>query len=238
MHIGYILSPLIIFALLFFLLRKRSDKTKYIVGLVIGILSILILIVRNVDIFIRSGWGVEVIPLQVCHIGSLIVGLALIFKRKWLLLVSFCFNLTPALLAMVFADSLANYDTLLKIRPQTYVWGHIFIVVGALYGLCLYKNEFTKKDLVKSFFFILPCLIVAIICNSAFRAWLGWEPNYFYLFNHKGTPLKFLYTATPSSKFGWFEINWLYTLTLIAVFIGVYLLLYLLAKLIAKKLAK
>ena len=65
---------------------------KYIIGIIIGITSILIIIVRNIDIYVRSGWGVEVIPLQVCHIGSIIVGLALILKKKWLILVSFSFE--------------------------------------------------------------------------------------------------------------------------------------------------
>lgn len=234
-HILYILSPFILFALVFLFTRKASDKVKYIVGVIIGSISLFIIILRNIDIFVRSGWGVEVIPLQVCHIGSIIVGLALILKKKWLLLVSFCFNMIPAILAMVFADSLANYDTLLKIRPQTYVWGHIFIVLGALYGIIIYKNKFTKKDLLKSLIFVGACLFVAILCNNTFRLWFNWEPNYFYLFNYKGTPLKFLYTIIPTSTYGWFQINWIYTLTLIAVFIVVYLALYFLAKLITKK---
>ncbi len=67
--------------------------------------------------------------------------------------------------------------------------------------------------------------------------WFGWQPNYFYLFNYKGTPLKFLYNVVKPSVYGWFEINWFYTLTLIAFFIGVYVLLYFLAKVI-KKLVK
>lgn len=234
-HILYILSPFILFAFVFLLTRKASDKVKYIVGVIIGSISLFIIILRNIDIFVRSGWGVEVIPLQVCHIGSIIVGLALILKKKWLLLVSFCFNMIPAILAMVFADSLANYDTLLKIRPQTYVWGHIFIVLGALYGIIVYKNKFTKKDLLKSLIFVVACLFVAILCNNTFRLWFNWEPNYFYLFNYKGTPLKFLYTIIPTSTYGWFQINWIYTLTLITVFIVVYLALYFIAKLITKK---
>ena len=40
----------------------------------------------NVDIYIRSGMSEEIIPLQVCHIGSVIAGLALIFKKKWLII--------------------------------------------------------------------------------------------------------------------------------------------------------
>ena len=234
MHFIYILSPFIIFSLIYFSIRKCSDKTKYIVGIIIGSLSIFSIALRNIDIFIRSGWNAEVIPLQVCHIGSIIVGLALILKKKWLLLVSFCFNIIPAILAMIFADSLANYDTILKIRAQSYIWGHILIVVGALYGIIIYNNNFNKKDLLRSLIFVASCLIVAIFCNSAFRLWFDWNPNYFYLFDYSGTPLKFLYNALPTSEYGWFKINWLYTLSIIAVFIVAYLLLYFATKLISK----
>ncbi|MBQ4509240.1 MAG: YwaF family protein [Clostridia bacterium] len=201
-------------------------------------MSVSILIIRNIDIFVRSGWGVEVIPLQVCHIGSLITGFALIFKKKWLILTSFCFNMIPAILAMVFANSLANYDTLLSIRPQAYVWGHIFIVVCALYGIFMFCLRFEKKDLLFSIGFIGSLSFVAIICNSLFRVLFDWEPNYFYLFNYKGTPLKFLYNALPTSVYGWFEINWFYTLVLLAVFVGVFIGLYFVAKLINDKLFK
>ncbi|MBQ4557846.1 MAG: YwaF family protein [Clostridia bacterium] len=233
-HILYILSPFIIFAIMYFVLRNKSERTKYIVGIILGAMSIICIVLRNVDIYIRSGWNAEVIPLQVCHIGSIMVGLALILKKNWLSIIAFCFNLMPALLAMVFADSLANYDTILKIRPQTYIWGHILIVVGALYCMFMYKNNLNKRDLKRSLIFVAGCLLVAILCNNLFRLWFEWEPNYFYLYSYKGTPLKFLYNAIPTSMYGWFQINWLYTLSLIAVFVVVYLVLYLLAKTITK----
>lgn len=229
-HFLYICSPFIIFFAIYFLIKKRSEHSKSLCGYILGSISILILIVRNVDIFVRSGWGVEVIPLQVCHIGSLIAGLALILKKKWLILTAFCFNMIPAILAMVFADSLANYDTLLKIRPQTYIWGHIFIVVCALYALLILRSQFTKKDLYKALSFVTIMATVAIFCNSLFRKLFDWEPNYFYLFNHKGTPLKFLYTALPSSTYGWFEINWFYTVVLLVVFTCAFIAMYYLAK--------
>ncbi len=237
-HFAYILSPFVLFLPLFFAVRRRDSKTKYTVGAILGAISILILIVRNVDIFVRSGWDLEVIPLQVCHIGSLVAGLALITKRRWLIATAFCFNTVPAILAMVFADSLANYDTLLKIRPQTYVWGHIFIVVCALYGITVLLPKLKKKDLYHSISFVGTASVAAIICNSAFRATLGWEPNYFYLYDYTGTPLKFLYNALPTSHIGWFTINWLYTLTLIAVFIAVFIALFMLARQIIKRLDK
>lgn len=234
-HFLYILSPFIIFVALYYLMKKRSDKAINTVGYILGGISIMILLVRNIDIFIRSGWDVEVIPLQVCHIGSAVAGLALIFKKRWLILTAFCFNMIPAVLAMVFADSLANYDTLFKIRAQAYVWGHIFIIVCALYALLIYLPKLTKKDLYKSISFVGVMAAVAIICNSLFRTLFDWTPNYFYLFDYKGTPLKFLYNVFAPSRYGWFEINWFYTGVLLAVFVGVFVAMYYLAKMLVKK---
>lgn len=237
-HFLYLLSPFIIFTGIYFLIKNRSERTKYIVGVVLGSLSVLVLLVRNIDIFIRQGWEVEVIPLQVCHIGSLVAGIALITKRKWLIITSFCFNMIPAFLAMVFADSLANYDTLLKIRAQAYVWGHILIVVCALYGVIVLLPKLTKRDLAYSLAFVGGMATTAVICNSAFRALLDWTPNYFYLYDYKGTPLKFLYKVFPTSSYGWFSINWFYVLTLLAVFVAVFIALFFLARLIVKRLRK
>lgn len=229
-HIIYICSPFVLFAPIWGAARHRSDKSKYLLGCILGSISILILIARNVDIFVRNGWDPEVIPLQVCHIGSIIAGLALILKKKWLILTAFCFNTIPAFLAMVFADALAGYDTLLKIRPQTYIWGHIFIIVCALYALLIYRPALDKGDLGRSLGFVGLMACAAILCNSLFRAAFAWEPNYFYLFDYTGTPLKSLYTVFPSSVYGWFQINWFYTGVLSAVFIGAFLGMYQLSK--------
>ena len=237
-HILYMLSPFIIFAVIYYLVRNKSDKTKNILGFILGSISVFILVIRNVDIFVRNGWDLEVIPLQVCHIGSVIAGLALIFKKKWLISTAVCFNTIPAFLAMIFADSLTNYDTLLKIRPQTYIWGHIFIIVCALYGLLIFLPKLNKKDLIHSIIFVGIMSFLAIICNSAFRVLFSWEPNYFYLFDYTGTPLKFLYNVLPASTYGWFTINWFYTLTLITVFVGVFIGLFYLSRIVVDKIAK
>lgn len=229
-HIVYMLSPFVIFALIYAGMRDRTDREKYRVGCVLGGISVLILVMRNVNIFIETGWDLEVIPLQVCHIGSLIAGFALLLRKKWLMLTSFCFHLLPAFLAMVFADALANYDTILKIRPQTYIWGHIFIIVCALYAVILCRPRFEKKDLYQSLGFVGIMALAAILSNSLFRVWFAWEPNYFYLFDYTGTPLKFLYQVMPASVYGWFQINWLYTGTLVAVFVAAFVGMYHLAR--------
>ena len=237
-HIFYLCSPFLIFAGIYFLTRKSEQRIKDVLGYVLGGISVAILIVRNVDIFARNGWDLEVVPLQVCHIGSVVAGLALLFKKKWLILTAFCFHLIPALLAMLFADALANYDTILKIRPQTYIWGHIFIIVCALYGVFIHRPKLEKKDLYQSLIFVGCMALMAIICNSLFRELLAWEPNYFYLYDYSGTPLKFLYNALPTSSYGWFTINWFYVIVLLTVFIGVFVGLYFLAKFLVAKWAQ
>ena len=237
-HILYILSPFLIFASIYFLIRNRSAKTKDILGYVLGGISVFILVIRNVDIFIRNGWDLEVVPLQVCHIGSVVAGLALIFKNNWLKLTAFCFHLIPAFLAMLFADALEGYDTLLKIRPQTYIWGHIFIIVCALYGVFIHRPKLTKKDLYQSLIFVGCMAVAAIVCNSLFRELLAWEPNYFYLYDYTGTPLKFLYNALPTSTYGWFSINWFYVIVLLTVFVGVFIGFYFLAKVLIAKMSE
>ena len=235
-HFLYLLSSFAIFAVIYLLTRTATQKTKNVLGYILGGISVSILIVRNVDIFSRDGWDLEVVPLQVCHIGSVVAGLALFFKNNWLKLTAFCFHLVPALLAMLFADALEGYDTLLKIRPQTYIWGHIFIIVCALYGVFIHRPNLTKKDLVQSLLFVGGMAVMAIVCNSLFRETLGWEPNYFYLYDYTGTPLKFLYNALPTSTYGWFTINWFYTIVLLTVFVGVFIGLYFLAKILVKNL--
>lgn len=233
-HYLYILFPFLLIALLYLPVRKKSQKVKDRVSLVLGIINLLILIVRNIDIYLRSGWNLEVIPLQVCHIGNIIVGLALLTKKNWLIVTGFCFNLIPALAAMIFADSLANYSTLWAIRPQSYIWGHIAIVVGAVYALLVYKPSFQKKDILISVTTLSLCLITAILCNSLFREWFGWKPNYFYIFNAKGTPFGFIYDLCEPIKFGWFEINVLYTAFMLLAFTIEYIFMYFLAKRLLK----
>lgn len=233
-HYLYILSPFLLTAAIYLPVRNRSQKAKDAVAIVLGIVNLLILLARNIDIYVREGWDHEIIPLQVCHLGNVFVGLALLTKKKWLLATGFCFNLIPAFASIIFADSLVNYATLWAIRPQAYIWGHLAIVVGAAYGLLVYKPDFKKKDVIISVTVIAILLIAAIVCNSLFRELFDWHPNYFYIFDSDGVPFEFVYDLCPSVKFGWFEINILYTGFMIVLFIAEYLLMAFIAKLILK----
>ena len=51
-------------------------------------------------------------------------------------------------------------------------------------------------------------------------------------------PLKFLYNVFPSASYGWFTINWFYTIVLFTFFVGVFILLYFVSKLIVSLIEK
>ena len=98
--------------------------------------------------------------------------------------------------------------------------------------------KLAKKDLIHSLVFVGSMALIANICNSAFRVSLGWEANYFYLYNYEGTPLKFLYNIVPSSTYGWFTINWFYVISLLAFFVLVFISLFAVSNIIVNKLSK
>ena len=233
-HILYILSPAIIMTALYFLLRNKSYKVKYIVGVVMGIISLAILITRNIDIYINNGFDPEIIPIQVCHFGNIMVFIALVFRSKIATSVIWSLNLLCAFSSIVYANALEGYATILCIRAQAYIWGHLFIVLGALYAVIL---KIVRIDL-KSFFIgmgVIVCLLIpAIILNSYFNDVLNYSINYFYVYNSNGVPFEFLYIGE-RAQYGWFTINWFYTLSVVIIFSGLMYGIYNLQKLVYLK---
>lgn len=122
-HFVLMLSPIVAIIVLYFALRKQSYKTRYIVGVVIGCVSLAILIMRNIDIMVRNGFDPEIIPLQVCHLGNIMVFISLVFKSKIATSIAWTLNLLAAYASLIFADSLANYTNVGSIRAQAYIWG-------------------------------------------------------------------------------------------------------------------
>lgn len=233
-HYLLMLAPALLMTALYFLLRKRSDKARYIVGVVIGILSLGILLLRNIDIYLSEGLCPGIIPLQVCHFGNIMVFIALVFRSKTAASIAWSLNLIAAFGSLVVAEDLADYATIWAIRPQTYIWGHIFIVFGAMYAIIM---KIVRIDL-KSFFcgvsvlFIL--LIPAIILNSYFTDVCGLDCNYFYIYNSDGVPFEPLYIGE-RAQYGWFTINWIYTILVIVIAFAVMFAIFNIQRLFYRK---
>lgn len=215
-HYLYILSPFVAIAVLYFILKNKSEKTKYFVGLGIGIISLLVLITRNVDIIIRNGFDPQTIPLQVCHFGNIVVFIALAFKSKVAAAMAWCFNLIPAFASLIMADALIGYQTIFVIRAQSYIWGHFLIVLGAMYPVVLGTIKFKRKDFLIALAITAGLFLLSIVANTFFNDFLNYNINYFYVYNSSGVPFEIFYNITNPVTIGsWFTFNPMYVVSLI-----------------------
>ena len=228
-HGLYIIAPIIITLILYFLLRKRSYTTRYIIGVIIGIASLGVLIMRNVDIYMHNGFDPEIIPLQVCHFGNIMVFLALVFKSKTATAVSFSLNMIWAFVSHIEAQSLSHYNDVFSIRAQAYIWGHMLIVIGSLYAVLLKIVRIKWKDFGFGCIVIIALLIPSIIMNSYFNDFRAGEfnhINYFYIYDSEGVPFEFLYGIVDRSKYGWFTIDWVYTAGVFGIGLAIMFFIY------------
>ena len=217
-HFLYIASPIVIMAVLWLILKNKSQKTKYIVGVVIGCLSLGVLLARNIDIFVRTGWDPEILPLQVCHFGNIMVFISLVFRSKIATAIAWSLNLLAAAASLIVADALTGYADIFVIRAQAYIWGHLFIVLGSLYAVIFKIVRINIKSFLIGLGVVALLLIPSIILNSYFNDVLGYSINYFYVYNSHGVPFEFIDALAARSQYGWFTINWLYTAFIIVTF--------------------
>ena len=159
----------------------------------------------------------EIIPLQVCHFGNIMVFISLVFRSKIATSILWSLNLLAAFSSLIVADALEGYETVFCIRAQAYIWGHLFIVIGALYAVLLKIVRIDFKSFLWGIGVLVMLLIPAIILNSYFNDVLGFGINYFYIYNSDGVPFEFLYIGE-RAKYGWFTINWAYTILLVVIF--------------------
>ena len=225
-HYVYILAPIVITLILYFALRKTKFVVRYIVGVIIGIASLLVLIVRNVDIYRCNGFDPEIIPLQVCHFGNIMVFIALVFRSKTAGSVAWSLNVLAAFSSHIFADSLEHYSNIFCIRAQAYIWGHLLIVVGGLYAVLLKIVRLDWKSYGYGILTLVCLLIPSIILNSYFRDVCYRSINYFYIYNSEGAPFEFLYGLVERSHYGWFTIDWVYTILMVVIFTSLMTLMF------------
>ena len=230
-HFLFIFSPFIIMAFLYEILKNKSEKTKYIVGVIIGTMCLVIMGVRNINLVITQGFTHEVIPLQICHIGNFVVFIACVFRSKIATSMAFVFHLICAMFSLIFADALEAFNWgngVFEITAMAYIFGHIFIILGSIYPVLMKLVKFDFKDFWIGMGVIYSFASLAIILNPYFNNVLNDQTNFFFLFNSKGIPCEWLYLPSLTLHYGWFEINFLYVGVLIAFFtllaIGFYFL--------------
>jgi uncharacterized membrane protein YwaF len=229
LHLAYIASPVVLAILLYRWTKHNSMSANRTIGIVLSTLAVLVLVVRNADIWIRTGFSYEIIPLQICHFANFVLLGAFVFRNKALFALSFTLNMPAAYMSIIFANSLSNYSDFLRIRPQAYFWGHLLIVMIALWAVMVKQVRIDMKVLIKTFGLMVILFMSAVVINNLFTLF-GMTPNYFYAMRpEKGTPLEWFYTVTDPIMIGRFLIHpvyWILTGLFAVIIVGVLAVVY------------
>src|SRR5690554_3753058 len=236
LHILFIVSP-IIFVVILYLFTKNKDKDKlYKIGVYISLFAVLLLAARNIEIFIVDGFifSGELLPLQICHFANFVLLYAFWKKDDSFFALAFCLNLPAALLSIIYANSLTNYETMFTIRAQAYLWGHMLIVGITVWAYLVNLIKINKKILLKTLKIMVILYLSAIIINNVLRI-ININSNYFYtMIPETGTPLEIFYNLGKIYKIGLFEINFVYLILTGILGVLVVLIIYYIYLLINK----
>lgn len=233
-HFLFILSPFVFFLLLHIFTKDLRDKQKLKVGLWISVIAIIILILRNVEIWVQDGFkfSAELIPLQICHFANFVLLFAFLKNNQKMFALSVSLNLPAALLSIIYANSLTNYATILNFRGFAYIAGHMIIVGLAIWAVFANLVHINKKTLFKTLLLMLGLYVIAHLVNNVLTLF-DLTPNYFYtMAPESGTPLELFYTLGKTYELGFFTINPIYFvltalvgLVVVVIFYEIYVLI-------------
>ncbi len=208
LSIMYMLAPIYMLVIFYFIFRNKSETTKYRAGVVIALLAILILIIRNIEILVNEKFlHPEAIPLQICHFANIALVLSLIFKNKKALAITFTIHLPFAFIShFVGQHYFESWESFFTIGAQAYIWGHLLIVLGSAFPIMFKTNNYSISDLKKGLKVIILIFAFAMICNVLFVG-LGFDVNYFYTHRAHGLPgfFKSLENVGPIIRFPYYD---------------------------------
>ncbi len=196
-HIIFMLSPFIFAIIMYLFTKNLKAETNRKIGIILSIICIVLLLLRNIEIFIKSGYRIqpEIFPFQICHFANFILLFAFLFKNKTMYTIAFCFNLPFAFLSILFANSLENYQTIINFRGMAYIFGHLLIVGVGLWGYFVDLVQINLKSLSKGMVFLSVLFVLSVPLNNLFNHLMsGFSSNYFYSMKPEGgTPLELAY---------------------------------------------
>ncbi|MCK9235041.1 MAG: hypothetical protein WC225_04840 [Acholeplasmataceae bacterium] len=227
-HYIFIISPFVVSVLLYFFTKNNSYEKNRKIGTILSIMCVVILILRNVEIYVVNGKiNPELFPFQICHFANFVLLVAFWKDSKTMFITAFCFNLPAAMLSIVFANSLENYVTILNFRGFAYIAGHLLIVALTIWAYTMKFVDVRKKEVIKSAAFIFTLFILSIPINNLFNSLMpGFSSNYFYtLVPEGGTPLEMFYNFGSEISFLGMKFNPIYIILTMIIGFVVYLLM-------------
>ena len=233
-HWFMMVTPFILAIVLYIIMRDKSFNSQRTAAIILGIILVFILTVRQIFMLAEYGVGPEVFPLQVCHFGNILL-LIVAINRKYRTIgtIAWCLNFPAALVSVIFANGLENYDNAFDIQGLAYIFGHMLIVTASLYFLFTHIIQINFRTLLKAYIILFPVFLLSVVLNNWFADMFNETSNYFYSYTPEaGTPLETMYNlGAPVTAMG-LTFNPVYLLVLSAAGAVVMFIMYVLAQLL------
>ena len=203
---------------LFFVLRRRSKKTQFIVLFSISILSVLLFSLRWRILFndsnLSPGQYGGLLPLELCNIGAFVLPFTVYFKKRFLFVFSFFLNFLGAVLAFLLIPDALHERFFLHPQFLDFFIIHVNLIAVpfAMVACGWYKLRLKDSIFAATMFYIMGAILLIINLFLAAVNWPGDHTNYVFIMGPKGFPvLQQLFDLIP--------VPLLYILPLLPVFL-------------------
>jgi len=106
----------------------------------------------------------------------------------------------------------------------------MFIVLGAVYAVMFKIVRIDFRAFLRGILCVVILLIPAIVLNSYFRNVMGFDINYFYVYDAHGIPFQMFFDLGKTYAYGWFHVNYVYTAIVLAMGIAGMTVMYFVQK--------
>lgn len=176
--ISHIATLVFIIAIAFLLpasIKNRKFEDKIFIGKIVGFFAIFLELVKPFiwHYSMNFAW-IELIPIHMCNLSTLFIGIFLLTKKRLFFEVSFFWGIGGGLNALLTPDIPNNFPD-----PHFILFfvGHGFLMVAIAYASISLKNRPTLNSVKNGIYFSLVSLPMIYIINEL----LGPEVNYWYL---------------------------------------------------------
>jgi hypothetical integral membrane protein (TIGR02206 family) len=176
--ISHIATLVFIIAIAFLLpasIKNRKFEDKIFIGKIVGFFAIFLELVKPFiwHYSMNFAW-IELIPIHMCNLSTLFIGIFLLTKKRLFFEVSFFWGIGGGLNALLTPDIPNNFPD-----PHYILFfvGHGFLMVAIAYASISLKNRPTLNSVKNGIYFSLVSLPMIYIINEL----LGPEVNYWYL---------------------------------------------------------
>lgn len=167
------ISIIVVLLILIFTFRKRLSPFRRPIRLMIGVLLILSRLSLDLWYITTDQWTAQSsLPLELCSIASLLAGVMLLTKSRFLFEVLYFIAIGGAVMAIVTPDLHFGFP---QYRYIQFFFDHFLLILAPLLMIWLYHYQLTWRSVFKSLLFLNGLAAVVFIINQLISA------NYMFL---------------------------------------------------------